>query len=183
MGLDYTTGCVNFRDVGEFLTLITGEEILPVHRLYRGGSIDHVKTHAEISEVKTVINLRNGEDYHAYEATYLHFPMANKVEKYDTSQKEVRRWLNAIMRTFEAQDLQYPILLHCLSGKDRTEIVTAALLMILGIDEQVIKEEYLLSDGEVQLAWIEQAMAGMRNLDRYFDRIDRDLIRRNLLDV
>ena len=181
MGLDYTAGCVNFRDVGEFLTLITGEVLIPHGRRFRGGRIDHVKTHAEISKVRAVINLRNGEDYHAFEAEYLHFPMANKVEKYDTTQKEVRQWLNRIVRTFESPDMHFPVLVHCLSGKDRTGIVIAALLLLTGIEEEVIIEEYLLSDGEVTEARIRQAISGMQPLEKYFNRIDRALVKQILV--
>ena len=57
--------------------------------------------------------------------------MSNKIEKYDTRRKEVRRWLNQIVKEIENLDLKYPILIHCLSGKDRTGIVVAAVLLIL----------------------------------------------------
>ena len=172
MGLNYTEGCVNFRDVGEYLELITGQVLIPHGLLYRGGSIDHVKSHEEIGKAATIVNLRNGEDVHAWDADYLHFPMANKVEKYDTSQKEVKRWLNQIMRAFASPDLKLPVLVHCLSGKDRTGIVIAALLQLLGITPEVIIEEYLLSEGKVEQALIEQAMNRMLPLDWYFKGLD-----------
>ena len=183
MGLNYTDGCVNLRDVGEYLELITGKVLIPYGLLLRGGSIDHVKTHDEIHHAATIINLRNGEDVYAWDIDYLHFPMANKVEKYDTSQKEVRRWLNQIMRSFENPKLKFPVLIHCLSGKDRTGIVVAALLLILGIDREVIIEEYILSEGEVERALIEQAMNGMMPLDIYFKGIDLEFLRKNFRAV
>ena len=74
MGLDYTDGCVNFRDVREYLQLIMGESPLSKERLYRGGSIDHVKSLDEIWRPGTVINLRNGQDYHQFDTDYYHFP-------------------------------------------------------------------------------------------------------------
>ncbi len=37
MGLDYSRGCVNFRDVGEFLELFGGIRTLPRCRILRGG--------------------------------------------------------------------------------------------------------------------------------------------------
>lgn len=40
MGLDYTEGCVNFRDFGGYVNLIAGQNLLPEGKLYRGGSID-----------------------------------------------------------------------------------------------------------------------------------------------
>lgn len=181
MGLDYTAGCVNFRDVGEYLELITGKSILPTGRLYRGGSIDHVKDIEEIGRPATIVNLRNGEDYEAFNMEYLHFPMANKVEKYDTGQKEVRQWLNRIVRTFESPALSYPVLIHCLSGKDRTGIVVAALLKILGFDNRVILEEYLLSDGEVLEDRIQLAINGMGDIEKYFSSVDLGLVKENIL--
>ena len=180
MGLDYTTSCVNFRDVGTFLNLIAGETRFLEGQLFRGGSIDHVKNHDEISKVKTLINLRNKPDSEDFEGDYHHFPMANKVEKYDTRQKEVRVWLNQVMDAFENPELRTPVLIHCLSGKDRTGIVIAAILLVLGVDKSLIKEEYLLSDGEVNIEWIEMAMDGMEDPDTYFNRVSLDMVRSQL---
>lgn len=180
MGLNYTDGCVNFRDVGEYLELISGEPLLPHGRILRGGSIDHVKNWKEIGQAATIINLRNGEDYQQWDIDYLHFPMANKIEKYDTTHKEVRRWLNQILRSFENPDLRYPALIHCLSGKDRTGIVVAALLLILGIDREIISEEYLLSEGKVERALIEQSINGMMPLEAYYKDVDFDKVRKSI---
>lgn len=180
MGLDYTDGCVNFRDVAEFINLIKGEKLLNENLLFRGGSIDYVHQLNEIGNAKSIINLRNGIDPELFQIDYLHFPMANKVEKYDTSQKEVRVWLNGIIKTFENSNLKLPVLVHCLSGKDRTGIVVAAILLIIGIEKEIIIEEYLLSDGEVKLEWIQLALNGMQNIDSYFNRVDLKKIRKNL---
>ena len=132
MSLDYTDGCVNFRDIGGYINLLLEKEVLPEGKLFRGGSIDYVEQWTEIEEAASILNLRNGRDPINFEAQYFHFPMSNKVEKYDTSLKEVRVWLNNILKTFEEETLAFPILIHCLSGKDRTGIVVAALLLILG---------------------------------------------------
>lgn len=181
MGLDYTDGCVNFRDVGAFINLISGKEVLPEGRMYRGGSIDYVKEHKEIDDVKSIINLRNGADSNDFDSAYFHFPMSNKIEKYDTTQKEVRTWLNTIMSTFENQNLKYPVLIHCLSGKDRTGIVVAAILLILGVDKSVICKEYMLSDGDVDEDLITMSMEGIEPLENYFNRVDLMKVRENIL--
>ena len=179
MGLDYTDGCVNFRDVGGYLNLITGEQKFQEGKLFRGGSIDYIKSHDEIGEAKTIINLRKGADDHLFGMNFYHFSMSNKIEKYHTEQKEVRRWLNDIMKLFE-ENLQYPILVHCLSGKDRTGIVVAAILSVLGVKKELIIKEYLLSIGEVKEEWILLALEGFEDIDSYFTRIDLRLIRKNL---
>lgn len=181
MGLNYTDGCVNFRDVGEYLELIAGDSSFPIGRLYRGGSIDYVKSPEEIGHPKSVISLRGSGDYEEFDIDYYHFPMDNKIEKYHTGKKEVRRWLNSIIRLFEKPTLKYPVLVHCLSGKDRTGIVIAALLLICGIKHEVITEEYLLSEGKVDEALIGNAMAGLTDLEAYFHKVDLKLVKDNLL--
>ncbi|MEL6559091.1 MAG: tyrosine-protein phosphatase [Bacteroidota bacterium] len=181
MGLDYTDGCVNFRDFGAYINLILNEQVLLEGRFYRGGSVDYVKKHEEIECVKSVISLRNGPDYEQFDAEYYHFPMSNKIEKYDTTQKAVRVWLNQILRVFESDDFRFPFLIHCLSGKDRTGILTAAILMILGIDKAAIEEEYLLSEGEVKLSLIRQSIDGFGDITKYFDRVDIRKVRECLL--
>ena len=183
MGLDYTDGCVNYRDVGEFINLIYNKKYLAKGIITRGGSIDFVKNLNEIGNAKSIINLRNRADFNSFDVDYYHFPMSNKIEKYDTSQVEVKKWLNKIIRLFENSDLKYPILIHCLSGKDRTGIVISALLLILKIDIKTIKEEYLLSDGDVKTAWIELAINGMMDIDTYFNQIDLKKVRENLMKI
>lgn len=180
MSLDYTEGCVNFRDVGEFINLILGEETFLKGKLLRGGSIDYIKSLAEIGHPKSVFNLRNGNDSDLDKVDYYHFPMLNKIEKYDTSQKEVKVWLNEILSQFESDEFRYPVFIHCLSGKDRTGIVVATILLILDIDIETIKEEYLLSDGEVKKELIEMSLNGIKDIETYFNRIDLNKIRENL---
>ena len=51
--------------------------------------------------------------------------------------------LNAL-RIIAASD-QHPILYHCTAGKDRTGIVTAMLLDILGVDHEAIAADYQLT--------------------------------------
>lgn len=104
----------------------------------------------------------------------------NKIEKYDTSQNEVKRWLNQILQTFENPDLKFPILVHCLSGKDRTGIVIASILLVLGIDESAIRQEYLLSEGEVKEEWISKSIEGIGNVQTYFKGLNLEKVRINL---
>ena len=39
-----------------------------------------------------------------------------------------------------------PIVFHCASGKDRTGIIAMLLLLLLGVDEEVVFEDYMLSN-------------------------------------
>lgn len=183
MGLDYTDGCVNFRDVGTFVNMIADKKQMPENKILRGGSIDYIKSLEEIQTPKTIVNLRNGHDSISnFDGEYLHFPMSNKIEKYDTAQKEVKKWLNSIMRIFENPELQYPVFIHCLSGKDRTGIVIASLLTILEIDKETIIEEYFLSDGDLKQEWIQLALSGIHSpsFTKYFERLDIKQIQKNI---
>ncbi|TYQ28228.1 tyrosine-protein phosphatase [Pseudanabaena sp. UWO310] len=172
MGLDYSNGCVNFRDIGESLELITGTSIFPKNKLFRGGKIDFVKHATTIQNPATILNLRRGQDPQCLPTIYAHFPASNDLEKYETSNRKVRRWLNDVVSYLSKPDTQFPLLIHCTSGKDRTGVVVAAILMIVGIDRTTIIEEYLLSEGEVHPRWIEMALDGIADPKKYFHRVD-----------
>lgn len=68
------------------------------------------------------------------------------------------RWL----RVFEllADSASYPVLVHCTAGKDRTGVVTALTLSILGVDRATIEADYALTNQDVarQLAFVEPAI-------------------------
>ncbi len=183
MGLDYSAGCVNFRDVGECLNLIAGEVLLPPRRILRGGKLDFVESAAQIGHPGTIINLRKGPDleHKRFGADHWQFAISNDHEKYDTTDPKVRRWLNEIFRCLAEQVHRLPILFHCTSGKDRTGVVVAALLRALGIEREWIIQEYLWSDGDVERAWIEQALDGIGDVETYFQRVDLGSLRIKLL--
>jgi protein-tyrosine phosphatase len=71
-----------------------------------------------------------------------------------------------------AKGIEYPLYVHCLSGKDRTGIVIASFLELLGIPRECIVQEYLLSDGHVEQHMIETALEGITPVDSTFKRID-----------
>ena len=181
MGLDYTQGCVNFRDVGEFVNTIAGESLMPTGRLLRGGKLDYVRSASSIGSPGTIISLRGSPDARMFAADYYHFPASNDIEKYETHRAEVRKWLNDVVSLFEKPNLHYPILIHCTSGKDRTGIVVAALLRILGIPDSIIIEEYLLSSGEVKEEWIREALDGIGPPETYFKRLDLIAVGQSIL--
>ena len=180
MGLDYTIGSVNFRDVGEFINLIAKKPLLQEKRLFRGGKTDYCKSAAEIGNPGTIINLRQGKDKKGFEANNLHFPIGNNHEKYNTSEPEVHSWLNSILKEFENSELAHPVFIHCLSGKDRTGIVIGVILQLLEIPREIIVEEYLLSDGEVREELFVGALDGVLDQEVYFKRINLPKVKENL---
>ena len=171
--LDYSHGCVNFRDVGEWVNLFADREVLPHRHILRGGKLDAVTNAEDIANPGTICNLRRGPDSEnkRFAADYRHFPIANDYEKYHTTEPMVRRWLSAIFRSLAEHPPPLPVFFHCTSGKDRTGVVVAALLIILGIDRQIVVQEYLVSD-EVKQEWIEIALDGIADPAVYFRRVN-----------
>jgi protein-tyrosine phosphatase len=181
-GLDYVNGCVNFRDVAEFVNLFAEKEIIPEKVLLRGGSIDYVTDPVEIGNPGTIINLRPGDDKSTFGADYFHFILDKKFERYNTEQREVRTWLNEALKIFEDDNLRYPVMIHCLSGKDRTGILIASILLILGVSKRIILEEYLVSKGTKKSKHLLiQALRGIGDPSKYFNKLDIEKVRRNLL--
>ena len=178
MPLDYSRGCVNFRDAGACLNLLAGRELFPEGVLLRGGKLDAVDAPDQIGSPGTIINLRKGPDaaeFH-FGADYFHFPISNDYEKYHTADPAVRRWLNGVFACLAGDVTRTPVLFHCTSGKDRTGVAVAALLSLLGVDRELIVAEYLWSDGEVRREWIEGSLDGLGDPEAYFRRVDRDRI-------
>ncbi|MBN2354561.1 tyrosine-protein phosphatase [candidate division KSB1 bacterium] len=182
MALDYWNPdkVVNFRDVGGFINLIADRDLMPAGRLYRGGALQSIRSLDVVNNPKTIFNLRKRLDpLFPHVATY-HFPISNDYEKYETSTPEVRAWLQDILAVIEA-GIEYPLYVHCLSGKDRTGIVIAVFLSVLGIPREYIIEEYLLSDGDVSRPMIEMALDGISPIDSTLKRIDLQRVKLELL--
>ena len=174
---------LNFRDVGEFVNIIASRQIMIEKHLFRGGKIDRVNSSEEIGYAQTVINLRNSDVplQKMENVKYIHFPIANKIEKYDTQLPDVRKWLNDILAYISEPDLTLPVYIHCSFGKYLTGIVVASLFWLLKIPEEIIKEEYLLSDGEISFDRINLSIRGIESRDNYFNRVDIENLEKNFL--
>jgi protein-tyrosine phosphatase len=183
MELDYTKGCVNFRDVGEWVNTIAGKKLMPEKRIYRGGKIKYINDLKEIGSPGTILNLTKGPDQTPLISScdYFHFPISNDYEKYDTKTPEVRKWLHKIMGTIEKEVNRFPVFMHCASGKDRTGVVTACLLAAAGIKREIIVEEYMLSEGDVKAEWITGALEGIEPLEEYFNRTHLEVLKNKIL--
>jgi len=70
----------------------------------------------------------------------------NIIEKY--FKNSVTEKLDSYIPVFESltNSDNFPLLFHCVAGKDRTGIVSAFLLGILDVNESVIIEDYLLTN-------------------------------------
>ena len=179
--LDYSNPdeAVNFRDVGEFINLISGREVIPPKKLYRGGTIKAINNPAVIGSPRTIFCLQKGPDPALPGIRNQHFPISNDYEKYNTEFPEVRAWLREIILTIE-QGIDFPLYVHCLSGRDRTGVVVAALLKICGVSDEHIIEEYHLSIGTEKRNHIHTALEGLSNIKQYFHGINLAAVQHTL---
>lgn len=152
---------MNYRDVGEALGLWLDPSPVPTGRLLRGGKLDTLTAASELGVPRTILNLRQGPDpRHLAGVSYVHVPAANDLENYDTSLREVRAWLAKAVNVLAHPGTEWPVYVHCTSGRDRTGLVVAATLLLLEVPREVIVEEYLLSDG-AERSLIERALDGV----------------------
>lgn len=96
---------------------------------------------------------------------------------------------DAIRGTLELLCDNTPLVFHCMAGKDRTGIVSAVVLGLLGVDHETIADDYALSrhgldrftkwredNGlpaiRARLLEIEAMHTMLRNIDRYFGSVD-----------
>ena len=171
----------NFRDVGSSLKKIEpNKSCLSPNRIFRSGQIDFL-THESLGSPSTIINLRMLKDEETIpNVKYIHFPIANNVEVYNTRSADVRKWLHQIVKSIEDGETTFPVLIHCFKGKDRTGVVVAALLHILGVPSLIIINEFVQSDGtnesDIRMALVELDKKG----DAFWRGIKLDKVRRIL---
>lgn len=60
-----------------------------------------------------------------------------------------------------AQEMEYPVMIHCTQGKDRTGLIVILLLLMLGIPIVAIAADYQASERELQ-AELEERIAELR---------------------
>ena len=136
--------------------------------IYRGGDLDLVTDMKEVAMPKTVLNLRMRPDPEWIEASgvrMLHFPFRNTGinDTYETKKRENRMWLREVMVELgKLTEADFPLYIHCRSGKDRTGLLVALLLLLLDTPLPVVIEDYLCIEvGEVKREWIETALVGV----------------------
>lgn len=163
----------NFRDIGGLVNVV-GKKIRFKH-IYRTRQLVYIEEKSLVDivsllNIKTVIDFRTNNEmtrYNKYPSEFLskinfyNFPLEcegihvdrriKKERNYDgyeylyyhliTNEGEVFR------KTFDliAQKKFYPIIIHCIAGKDRTGIFIALLLMVLNIERDLIIKDYLKS--------------------------------------
>merc|ERR1712194_295089 len=150
-------------------------QILP-NVLLRGPLLAR-RTYEQLGCPRTIVNLRvepNDVSHLADPslARLCHFKMGNKANVYDTQSREVRIWLANILRLFE-RHIDLPVLIHCKHGRDRTGVVVAVLLVILGVPRHAIMEDFLLTDG-ADASNLHRTFAGIKErggVGNYFEGV------------
>jgi protein-tyrosine phosphatase len=196
--------CFNFRDLGGYDTRDGGRTRW--NTLYRSDSLHRLTPADGVLfrslAVRTVIDLRSEtevEDHGRFQArggtAWHHAPMLDNVKlrvPVDGDAPPARTvraagnpyvyivdgFGDSIAATFKllAADGALPAVFHCMSGKDRTGIVTALMLDLLGVPDEAIAADYALTEEtrDRSASWIE---ANEPELAAFFARIPPELNR------
>jgi protein-tyrosine phosphatase len=176
-------GCFNFRDLGGY----SGADGRRVRwrMLFRADGLTRL-TAADLASLRelglrTVIDLRTaGEvdegriDLAEADLAYHHLPMMDVLPPAD----ELPAWADPMFVAGQYHDMlqsgagairaalellsgadAYPVAYHCMAGKDRTGVLSALVLELLGVAEADIVGDYALSGEAMQrmLAWLRVA--------------------------
>ena len=165
-------GCVNFRDIGGYRNR-HGQTVV-WRKLFRSDSVhlmtdDDNRVVYQSLGVATFIDLRNSteakrDEYSSSLPTTVKYHHVPFLEQHGISAfkpgddpaarlAEIYLWILAnsghlvaeALNTM-AEELNLPALFHCTAGKDRTGVLAAILLSILGVDDEQIMADYTLTN-------------------------------------
>jgi hypothetical protein len=169
MIIDETTQpCSNLRDV----TLLQFNAIKGKGFIFRSGHLRNLYTRMDvINKFKTIISFLPEPDHFSApsdvgELRLVHVPFDGPdKDAYNAADNtEIQRWIfnciDAIATAIRGGN--YPILFHCFSGKDRTGIIAATLLVIAGCSHDDILADYAASDGKL---YIESIISYLQSVD------------------
>jgi protein-tyrosine phosphatase len=159
---------LNFRDVGGYET--TDGHRVRWRRMFRAGGLSQLTTAdlAVLDElgIATVLDLRSTAEWesgrfpvHAMPVAFHHLPLVEEIldpTKYSVPEGMLAARYQEIAQigaTYIARAISivadadtHPIVVHCLAGKDRTGIVVALVLSLLGVDDETVALDYSLSN-------------------------------------
>lgn len=156
----------NMRDIGGY---ITGNKKVKCGKLIRSNLPDNM-TEEDISVlkkmgIKTVIDLRTEEEVEKANSVFeknsafklLHYKIEGggkiptKSEDVPLSYMKMLEGKEIIYQIFkEIAKENHGIIYFCNAGKDRTGVVTALILMTLGVKKEDIVSDYVLSEGHLE---------------------------------
>jgi protein-tyrosine phosphatase len=160
-------GAVNFRDLGGYATLDGRRTRWRV--LFRADGLSELsQTDFSVMRdlgIRTVVDLRSGHeveqsrfDVEAHPVDFHHFPFIDQlpdVEQWDrrpgllgAQYKEMlddaAPQIIGALEVLTAPDSR-PAVFHCTAGKDRTGLLSALVLSLLGVPEETVVADYALS--------------------------------------
>jgi protein-tyrosine phosphatase len=160
-------GAVNFRDLGGYATLDGRRTRWRV--LFRADGLSELsQTDFSVMRdlgIRTVVDLRSGHeveqsrfDVEAHPVDFHHFPFIDQlpdVEQWDrrpgllgAQYKEMlvdaAPQIIGALEVLTAPDSR-PAVFHCTAGKDRTGLLSALVLSLLGVPEETVVGDYALS--------------------------------------
>jgi protein-tyrosine phosphatase len=160
-------GAVNFRDLGGYEA---GDGRRTRWRtLFRADGLgDLTADDLEVLRalgIRTVVDLRSGDelergrfDVDAHPVSFHHFPIIEKLpdpeefdrrpdllgSQYQGMLGDAGEQILAVLETLAEPDA-LPAVFHCTAGKDRTGVLSAIVLSLLGVDEPTVVADYALS--------------------------------------
>ena len=160
-------GAVNFRDLGGYPA---GDGLQTRWRLlFRADGLgDLTPADFEVMRalgIRTVIDLRSGEelergrfDVDAHPVTFHHFPIIEKLpdpdefnrrpgllgSQYQEMLSGAGQPIRSVLEILAGPGA-LPAVFHCTAGKDRTGVLSALVLSLLGVDEPTVVADYALS--------------------------------------
>ncbi len=165
-------GCVNFRDLGGYPT--SDGRTVKWRRLFRSDAPNtlteaDVRTVTGTLGVTAVIDLRNSDKVMGGDRGllalsgigYHHFPFLERRglepptagEDLENRLSDIYQWIlhnaGALMAqafTTLAQPVNHPALFHCSAGKDRTGVLAATVLAVLGVSREDIVADFLMTN-------------------------------------
>lgn len=186
-------GCFNFRDIGGYET--SNGSAIRWGKYYRAGRQDRMTSkdieRAKQLRIATQIDLRRPDEireqgrgpFEDLGARYENLAVIpdGGSERLNQLVGDVgisgARYLGYLdfgsevwLRLFNifADAANYPILLHCTAGKDRTGVSTAFLLSVLGAGRPIIDADYLMTNRDVerQVDYVQQNFGLPKGYDR-----------------
>jgi protein-tyrosine phosphatase len=160
-------GAVNFRDLGGYATLDGRRTRWRV--LFRADGLSELsQTDFSVMRdlgIRTVVDLRSGHeveqsrfDVEAHPVAFHHFPFIDQlpdVEQWDRRPgllgaqyiemlDDAAPQIIGALEALTAPDSR-PAVFHCTAGKDRTGLLSALVLSLLGVPEETVVADYALS--------------------------------------
>jgi protein-tyrosine phosphatase len=172
------TNVFNFRDLGGYRT--ADGAIVRWHRLYRADDLsylgeDDYERFCSLG-IRTVVDLRRPNEIeelgrapdlagvayhhvHLVHPTWQQRPFENTAERTEYVIERYREMADVSADGFGqalrliADPERAPLVFHCIAGKDRTGILAALTLSLLGVSDHDVIDDYHLSELAEPLAW------------------------------